>query len=214
MADDQFEIFDTMEQGTPEWHAARCGIPTASEFKVLLRLGKGGGKSLTRESYLRIKAGETISGMAHIGFQSAAMKRGNEMEADAFNNYAFATNVEVKRVGFIRDGNKGGKFGCSPDGLIGTEGMVEIKTMNPDSLIPLLDGEEMPPDHIPQCQGNLFVAKRKWIDLAFYWPNHPIWRRRIERDEHHITQLREAIDVFNYEVRKTVNRIKAMGAIT
>lgn len=184
------------EQGTPEWHAARLGIPTASMFATVMASGKGGGPSLTRAKYMRELVGERITGAAPEGFTSIHMERGKTMEAEARDLYAFVHDEPLTQVGFIRNGDKG----CSPDSLAGKKGMVEVKTALPHILIETLLADRPPPEHIPQCQGNLWVAEREWIDLIVYWPKMPLFVKRIFRDEAYIANMSKAVSGFNEEL--------------
>lgn len=197
----------TCEQGTPEWHQARVGIPTASEFQTLLMKGKKGGESLTRKTYMRKLAGEIITGEPMEGFTNKHIERGHVMEPDARNYYALVTGNTPKLVGFIRNGDKGG----SPDSLIGDDGLLEIKTALPHILIEYIEADVFPSEHIAQCQGNLWVSGRQWLDLVVYWPKMPTFIKRIERDPVYIAKLTKGVADFNAELAALVDRVKAYG---
>jgi hypothetical protein len=196
------------EQGSDDWRAARCGIPTASQFATVLAKGKDGGASLTRAKYMRELAGEIITGEPMESFTNGHMERGQVMEAEARDYYAFVTDAPIQRVGFIRNGSKG----CSPDSLIGDNGALEIKTALPHILIDLLTKDKFPPEHKAQCQGVLWVAEREWIDLVVYWPKMPTLVVRATRDEEYIKALAEAVDRFNEELAALVERICRYGS--
>lgn len=192
------------EQGTTEWFMARAGIPTASQFGTVLASGRGGGESKTRAKYMRQLAGEIITGKPMEGFSNAHMERGHVMEPEARELYSFATDTTPEQVGFIRNGQKG----CSPDSLIGTNGMLEIKTKLPDLLIECLERDDFPPEHRAQCQGALWVAEREWIDIVVYWPAMPVFIKRAYRDETYIATMAEAVAKFNDELAELVERIR------
>lgn len=198
------EIFD-FEQQSPEWFAARAGIPTASEFATVMAKGKGGGESKTRRTYLLKLAGEIITGEPMDSYCNHHMERGRVMEAEARNFYAFMMDAEPQPVGFIRNGAKG----CSPDSLLGNSGVLEIKTKLPHLLIDLILKDEFPPEHKAQCQGQLWVAEREWLDLVVYWPKLPLFVKRVGRDEDYIKTLATAVDSFNDELRQMVERVQA-----
>ena len=198
------EIF-TCDQNTPEWFAARLGIPTASEFATIMAQGRKGEPSKTRRTYMLKLAGEIITGDPMENYTNANMERGKIMEDEARDLYAFQTNADPARVGFIRDGNKG----CSPDSLIGNGGMLEIKTAFPHILIEKLLGDNFPPEHKAQCQGQLWVAQREWVDIAIYWPKLPLFVKRAYRDESYIKELADAVDQFNSELTSMVDRVRA-----
>lgn len=195
------QVFDC-EQGTPEWFAARAGIPTASQFATVMASGRGGSDSKTRRTYMLKLAGEILTGQPMDSFSNSHTDRGHEMEPDARNYYAFLLDVEPKQIGFIRSGNTG----ASPDSLIGDSGMLEIKTKLPHLLLDLLLRDEFPPEHMAQCQGQLWVAEREWVDLVCYWPNMPKFVKRVNRDEEYITKLSGAVDQFNDELAEIVAR--------
>lgn len=193
-----------VEQGSPEWFAARRGIPTASQFATIMASGRGGGESKTRRTYMLKLAGEILTGEPMDSFSNAHTERGHEMEPDARNYYAFMKGVEPELVGFIRNGDKG----ASPDSLIGSDGLLEIKTKLPHLLLDVLLKGDFPPEHKAQCQGQLWVAEREWIDLVCYWPKMPSLIVRAFRDEPYIKQISDAVDQFNGELAEIVSRFK------
>lgn len=195
------------EQGSPEWHTARLGVPTASMFATVQAKGKDGGASLTRKTYLYKLAGEIITGEPAENYSNAYMERGHTMEAEARDMYAFLGDDAPQQVGFIRNGPKG----CSPDSLIGDAGMLEIKTKTAHLHIECLLRDNFPPEHRAQCQGALWVAEREWIDLAVYWPGLPLFVKRAYRDEDYISALASAVAQFNDELAQIVERVRAYG---
>jgi len=195
------------EQGTEEWYRARAGMPTASEFATVMASGRGGGESKTRRTYMLTLAGEILTGEPAESYSNAHMERGKMMEEEARDWYAFQHNVEPERVGFIVNGPKG----CSPDSLIGTEGMLEIKTALPHILIEKLLKGEFSPEHKAQCQGALWVAEREWIDLETYWPRLPPLVVRAQRDELYIAAMAKAVDEFNEELAELVEQVRRIG---
>jgi len=197
----------TVEQGTEEWFRARMGIPTASEFATVMAKGRDGGASKTRQVYLYKLAGEIITGEPMESYSNAHMERGKLMEDEARALYSFMKDAECERVGFIRSGRKG----ASPDSIIGDAGMVEIKTKLPHLMIETLLKGEFPPEHKAQCQGQLWVAEREWIDIAVYWPGLPLFVTRATRDEQYIATLSSAVDEFNGELDSIVARVRTYG---
>ena len=198
------EIFD-FEQGSPEWFQARLGIPTASEFDKVLASGRGGGESKGRRTYMLKLIGERLTGEPADSYTNAHMERGKAMEDEARSAYVFAQEAEVRKVGFIRNGNKG----CSPDSLRDTVGMVEIKTKLPHLQIEVLLGKVMPPEHMAQVQGQMWVAERQWCDFVSYWPRLPLFVQRIYRDETYIKKLSDAVDIFVNEMESLQKKISS-----
>lgn len=190
------------EQGTAQWLAARAGIPTASMYATVMASGKGGADSKTRRTYMLKLAGEIMTGDPMDSFSNAHMERGHEMEPEARSYYAFLNDCEPEQIGFIRNGTTG----ASPDSLIGANGILEIKTKLPHLLLDVLLRDDFPPDHKAQCQGQLWVAEREWIDLVCYWPKMPKFIKRAYRDEEYIGQISSAVDKFNDELAEIVTR--------
>lgn len=199
-------VFKDIEQGTPEWFAARAGIPTASRFATVMAKGEG----KTRAEYMRKLAGEIITGELAEGFTTPHMERGKLMEDEARETYAFINSVEPYQVGFIRSGDKG----ASPDSLIGTDGGLEIKTALPHIQIDRLERDRLPPEHKAQVQGNLWISEREWWDFVSYWPRLPMLVTRVYRDEPYIKAMSDEIDRFNDEKAALVERIRAYGQET
>jgi hypothetical protein len=188
------------EQGTPEWYIARLGIPTASEFKSILAKGEG----KMRRTYLMKLIGERLTGEPAENFTNGHMERGKEMEAEARDLYCFMTDLDPKRVGFVRNGEKG----CSPDSLIGADGMLEIKTKLPHLQAEVLLANRLPPEHMAQCQGALWVAEREWIDFVSYWPKMPPFIYRVHRNDEYIKTLGLEVDAFLLDLHELLAKIQ------
>lgn len=201
------EIHD-MPQGTPEWHQVRLGIPTASMFGTVMAKGKDGGASVTRRTYLMKLAGEILTGEPCENYTNGHMERGKLMEAEARSYYEFISDDPVRQIGFIRNGAKG----ASPDSLVGEAGMLEIKTAFPHILGEILLKDNFPPEHMPQAQGNLWVAEREWLDIVIYWPSMPKFIKRVRRDDAYIAKLAAAVDEFNAELSEIVHRLRSKAA--
>lgn len=198
------EIFN-YAQGTPEWFAARCGIPTASEFHSIMSKGRGGKPSATRRAYMIRLAAEIISGKTGESFSTVHTRRGHEMEGTARDWYAMHYDADPVEVGFIRNGRKG----YSPDLLVGERGLLEIKSKLPELWATVVDGEDFPADHIAQCQGGLWVAEREWIDIVVWWDGLPAFVKRAHRDEVYIANLSREVAEFTAELDETVAAIRA-----
>lgn len=200
------EIIDC-SQGSEEWARARLGIPTASEFAAVMAKGRGGADSKTRQTYLYKLAGEILTGQPMESFTSLHMERGKLMEDEARSVYEFTTDKVCRRIGFVRNGRKG----ASPDSLVDTDGLVEIKTKLPHLMVETLLRGDFPPEHKAQCQGQLWVTGRAWIDIAVYWPGLPMFITRATRDEVFIGELSDAVEAFNCELDLIVDRVRSYG---
>lgn len=193
------------EQGSPEWHEARAGIVTASELDNVLANGRGGAPSKTRRTYMLKLAGEILTGqVGQLWAGNEHTERGHALEPEARALYAFQTDADPKLVGFMRRG----RAGASPDSLLGDDGLLEIKTKLPHLQLAVLLADEVPSEHIPQLQGQLWVSGRKWVDFVSYWPGLPLFIKRVYRDEQYIEQLARAVAEFNNELDVIVARFQ------
>lgn len=198
-------IYFHVDQGSSEWFAARLGIPTASNFQAILAHGDG------REKLLWQLAGERMTGEIAETYSNEDMERGRRLEPLIRRDYEIERGVEVERIGFLRRG----KCGASTDGLVGDDGIVEFKSCKPTVLIPMIerpiDRLKFPKQYYAQCQGGLMVSGRQWCDLMVFWhPKMPHLLVRTERDESYIDELRKAIDVFDLELRRLVQRLEVL----
>lgn len=201
---DDLEIFD-FDQNSTEWFEARRGIVTASRFSDALAKGQG----ITRRKYLLTLAGEAITGECAESYSNAHMERGHLMEAEARDMYAFTRDVEPVSVGFMRRG----RIGASPDSLLGSDGLLEIKSKLPHLQLDVLDKGKLPSEHVAQVQGQLLVSGREWADFVSYWPKLPLFCIRVERDEKYIEMLNQALADFVGEMDEIIKRFGAQEGI-
>lgn len=191
-----------VEQGSPEWHMARCGIPTASNFDKIVDIQ--GDPTKQKRKYLFSLAGERVTGRPEDGFVSAAMLRGKEMEAEAVDFYEITTGRAVQRVGFcLAEG-----YGCSPDGLIGEDGGLEIKCPTLATHVSYLVDGKMPWDYFQQVQGSLLVTGRKWWDFMSYYPGMKPLLVRVEPNKLFQNKLRVELEMFCAEIDEVYAKIK------
>ena len=196
-------IYDC-EQGSREWLMARLGVPSASRFSDVLAKGQG----ITRKKYLLTLAGEAITGELSEVYTNKHMERGNVMEDEARQAYAFARDVDPASIGFMRRG----RIGASPDSLVGEDGLLEIKTKLPALQLEVLERTTLPPEHKAQVQGQLLVSGRDYVDFVSYWPKLPIFIVRVERDEDYIKTLDQALADFIGELDTYITRYGVQAA--
>jgi hypothetical protein len=184
------------EQGSPEWYANRCGIPTASAFDKIVT--STGAPSKQAQGYMYALAAERITGRAVEIQPSAAMEEGSRREDESRMVYAMLHEVEVTQVGFCVSDD--GRWGCSPDGLVGPDGMVELKNPLGKTAVEYLVGGKLPTDYLLQVQGQLLVTGREWVDFVSYFPGLPTLVVRVPRDPALILALEKALDGFCKEL--------------
>jgi hypothetical protein len=194
------------EQGDDAWRAARAGIATASAMSQLLARGQG----KTRASYQFKLIGEVFTGEPAEGFTNSHTERGHLLEGEAREIYAAIAEGEVMQCGFIRNHDDIGGVGYSPDALVGSEGLAEIKTKLPHLQAELLLADRVPPEHMAQIQCGLWVSERRWLDFVSYWPGMPLFVKRVYRDEAYIQNMRSEVIAFYAEMQSKIERIRGL----
>ncbi len=189
------------QQSGDEWFAAKLGMVTSSRFSDVLN------KKTGRGLYMRKVAGERLSGIREETYSNANMEAGIELEASARQYYEKLNNCTVEQVGFIK---RDDWVGSSPDGLVGTDGQIEIKCVIPSTQINTILKGKIPSEHIRQIQGQLFVSERKWCDFISFCPllkMRPFFCIRIFRDEEYIENLAIDMEVFIGQLKDMINQI-------
>lgn len=197
-------VIHNCAQGTPEWHRARAGIPTASRFHDIVKKLKSGAYSAERRKYMLTLLGERYTGEVAETYSGGALERGKVMEDEARKLYEFQTDNVCEQVGFIVNGVW--RAGVSPDSLIGKDGGMEIKTKTPHLHFECLEENEVPEDHIAQVQGALALTGRAWWDFVSYWPKCPLFVKRVHRDEVFIAKLKVEVAEFNDQLDALVRK--------
>jgi len=192
------------QQGSAEWLAVRAGIPSASNFDKLITTK--GEPSKQAQKYLYSLAAEKVSGIKEESFQSQAMLKGIENEGEAVAYYELTQGVEVQEVGFVLHESR--RFGCSPDRLVGAEGLLEVKCPLPSSHVSYLLENNLYQDYLQQVQGQLLVTGRKWCDLISYSRGLRPLIVRVERDEKFLKALESYLETFCNDLEKIVEKIK------
>lgn len=200
-----------MEQGSLEWLQARAGRATASRIADIVATTKSGA-SASRANYAAQLVAERLTGEVEPSFTNAAMAWGTEKEAEARNAYSFLHNADVVEVGFI-DHPTIAMAGASPDGLVGSDGLVEIKCPNTATHIDTLLSGKVPAKYVTQMQWQMACTGRFWCDFVSFDPRLPepmrLFVHRVPRDGARIDELEKEVAVFLEEVRVTVDRLIA-----
>jgi len=194
-------IIHTAPQGTPEWLAARRGVITGSRFKDCRDRLTNGNPSKKCIDYAMDVARERQGGEPMATYVNGAMRLGTEQEPYARAAYERKTGFIVDEAGFITTADR--FFGVSVDGLVGDDGIVEIKTMvSSDTLFTaVVDGDISA--YIDQCNGAMWLLGRKWVDLVLWVPDLQFMKViRIDRDDNAI----EALEADLMEFERTVTR--------
>jgi len=184
------QIIKDIEQGSDEWLKLRLGDATASNFdKIITITGK---ESESLKKYALQLATELMLETPEPSFKNDVMARGNELESLARDAYQEQTFNVVEQITMFK--SDCGNFGYSPDGIIGDDGLNEIKCPIATTHFKYLLDNKMPTDYWQQVQGGLWVSKRKWIDFVSfnsYFKDKKLFIVRVERDEEYIAKLAE-----------------------
>jgi putative phage-type endonuclease len=192
-------------QRSPEWFAARRGIPTASSFdKIITTQGQ---PSKQAQKYAQYLAGEFVSGITEESYTNSAIQQGVDREQEARDFYEMTKDVTVENVGLCYFDEKK-RFACSPDGLVGEDGIIEIKCPIVSTHVGyLLDGG-LPTEYFQQCQGELFITGRKWMDFISYYPSMKPLLVRILPDQKFFKALAVELEIFCSNLEQIIQKIK------
>lgn len=202
------QTFDNIAQRSEQWFNARRGIPTCSRFDKIVTPSKGE-PSKSQNGLINELIAESIcppdQGLIKPAYTSPEMEHGMIMEAEARCRYEFdhAGKLPIKETGFIL--HDSGKFGGSPDCLVGDEGGAELKCPQPATHIGYIRESVLPPIYRAQVHGYLVVTGRKWWGFFSYARNFPPFHVRVERDQ--FTEILER-ELMSFVVRYNAEREK------
>jgi putative phage-type endonuclease len=195
-------VTEALEQGTEAWRQARCGSLGASSVHDALARTKTGWGAGRANALARLVA-ERLTGVPQDSYTNAAMLHGVETEPEARAAYQFEAGVLVKQVGLIRHPTIVGTH-ASPDGMVGDDGLVELKCPNTATHLETLLGAPVPPKYITQCQWQMACTGRSWCDWGSYDNRLPesmqLHIRRVQRDDRHIAELEAQVREFLAEL--------------
>ena len=203
-----------MEQRSDEWFAARLGKVTASRVSDVVTRTKSG-YSASRANYMAELVCERLTGKQGDSFSNAAMVWGTNTEPMARAAYEALEGILVEELGFVSHPTIE-MAGASPDGLVGDDGLVEIKCPNTATHIETLLGAEIPSKYVNQMQWQMACTGRKWCDFVSYDPRMPedmqLFVKRLERSDDTITELEREIEKFLSELEDKIVSLNKMYA--
>jgi hypothetical protein len=187
----------------------KLGIPTSSHFhKIITPQAK---PSKQWREFACVLIAERILQRKIEFYNSPAMERGLIVEAEAADWYEFDQDVTVHRVGFITDDDH--TVGCSPDRLIGDEGLLEIKAPLPHTQVEYWISGQVSERFRPQLQGQLYVSRRSWVDIVCWHDVLPNVVMRVEPDERFIKTLDRELQILNFFIERVMEKIRAMNEV-
>jgi hypothetical protein len=195
-------------QGSEAWLLLRQGRPTASEFDSLVTPEFVPRKGQTPETYLYRKLAEVFAGVSTDTVNSWAMDQGAILESEAIPWFEFQYDVKVRRVGFVTTDDM--KVGCSPDGLIGEDGGIEVKCPQAHTHLQYLMEGRVPKEYLAQVHGCMFVTGRSWWNFISYHRKFPPLVVRVERDETIQAVLAQVLAAFVAKFEAALAKVDSM----
>lgn len=192
------KIYKDLEQRSEEWHKVRAGKLTASSFHTLL------GNSETKKTLLLKITAERITGKCiEDHYSNEDIERGIELEDDARNNYQEKTFNLVEEVGFAELDEY---VGCSPDGIVGNDGLIEIKCPRETTFLSQVLSGRIKPEYITQMQFNMYVLNRQWCDYVMYSETLGLFIKRVDRDEKLIEEIKTCIEECKQIIQNNISK--------
>lgn len=197
-------VYESLEQGSPEWLQARCGIVTASTVGQLItaKTIQPARNDAARGIYSTLIA-ERITGRVEQVFPNRAMIRGTLLEPEARRIYA-ETYGDVDEIGFARLDTDTFALGASPDGLVGSDGGLEIKSPSQKVHTQTVIHDEVPLWNRAQVQASLYVTGRDWWDFVSYYPGERLFVRRIFPETAWQKTIRAVCEAFEYTAQEAI----------
>lgn len=200
------------EQGTPEWLSERAGKVTASRMADLMAKTKTG-YSASRANYMADLIAERLTGVPKQGFTNEAMRWGTETEPQARAMYELETGLTVLETGFIPHPTLEG-CGASPDGLVGENGLVEIKCPNTATHIETLRGAAIDRKYVLQMHWQMICTGRDWCDFVSFDPRlspaKQMMIQRVERNAELCEDITAEVTAFLAELNQTIEQLNQL----
>lgn len=200
-----------IEQGSPEWFAARLGKVTASRVADVIAKTKSG-YAATRANYAAQLICERLTGNVEETFKNAAMQWGTDQEPAAREAYEYASGAFVDQCGMIAH-PRISMAGASPDGMVGADGLIEIKCPNTATHLDTLSSGKPAGKYITQMQWQMACTGRAWCDFASFDPRLPpelrLFVTRIERDDEMVESLEAEVVTFLSEIDARLSDLSA-----
>ena len=199
-----------MEQRSTEWFTVRLGKVTASRVADVIAKTKTG-YSTSRDNYMAQLVCERMTGTQGESYNNAAMQWGTDQEPLARAAYEAAKDVLVDEVGFVIHPTIS-NAGASPDGLVGDDGLIEIKCPNTATHIDTLLSDKVPSKYNTQMQWQMVCTGRKWCDFVSFDPRMPeglqLFIQRVDFDAEYVKMLEAEITGFLGELETKIEKLK------
>jgi len=197
------QVFTDIEQGTEEWNDQRRGIVTASAIGRLITPTLGVADNETSRGLTAALIAERVTGWTEETPMTSDMWRGRDAEPFARDIYSGHYQQAVE-VGFMLRTEDDWQLGYSPDGLVGIDGLIEIKAPRAKTHLRTILADEVPAFYMPQLQAGLLASGREWIDYVSYVGGMPMYVKRVLPDQRWFDAIEAACRAFEAEAVETV----------
>lgn len=198
------KIYEDLEQGSDEWLAARCGLLTASEMKLIITPTLKVADNDKSRCHLYELLAQRITNYVEPHYVSDDMLRGHEDEIEAKILYNRIFDP-VRETGFITNDKWGFTLGYSPDGLVGDDGLIECKSRRQKYQVQTILSGVVPDEYVIQLQTGLLVSERKWIDFITYSGGLPMMAIRVWPDAAIQDAILKAAAAFENNIAQKLN---------
>ncbi len=203
------KIVDNIEQGSIEWLNARLAKVTASKVSDVISKGRGKAPSKMAETYMMELIAEKLTGQSKPFFENDAMRWGTETEPQARAMYEVNNDfVSVREVAYVEHDEH---ILISPDGLIGDDGLLEIKCPNTTTQLKRALSDDYSADYKAQIQMQLWVTERQWCDFVSFDPRLDCaagyLQQRVERDEEYIEEMKVKVYAFVERMNELIEQL-------
>jgi len=197
------KIHENLIQGSDEWHQARCGLLTASEMNLAITPTLKISDNDKTRAHLYELAAQRVTAYTEPHYINDDMLRGQDDEIFARAEYS-EKYEPVTECGFVTNDRWGFTLGYSPDGLVGDDGVIEIKSRRQKYQLQTIVDDKMPDDYMLQVQTGLMVSEREWCDFISYCGGMPMFTKRVYADETIQTAIINAATAFEEKIKKII----------
>ena len=212
------EYYYNIIQGTPPWYGLKDGVLSASQISALLT-NTGGNSKISEDgkhtdgfnTLVKKILAEIVTDTREEHIETFDMQRGHDFEPPAFDLYLEKYNNDTRKCGFITRDMPAGKIGYSPDGVVGDDGLIEIKCPRINKHIGIIVDNVTPDEYMAQIQAGLFVTQRKWCDFISFYDEEFMFVNRVLPDEKWQESIENAVALFHLELNR---KLKSYNEVT
>ena len=215
---DEIKYHYDIIQGTPQWEAIKSGVLSASQISALLtksgaasKINKEGDHTDGFNTLVKKILAEMVTDTREEHIETFDMQRGHDFEPPARALYRKEYDKDTRECGFITRESVSGKIGYSPDGVVGDDGLIEIKCPRINKHIGIITDNKAPDEYMAQIQAGLYITKRKWCDFISFYDEEFMFVKRVLPDDKWQESIRNSVSLFHLELNR---KLKSYNAVT